>query len=457
MAEQKSIKGGSFKTLGLQQQLFYNIPFNNPTPIQRMTIPLILEDRSIMGIARTGSGKTLAFLLPAIQKAVDGKNTLILMPTKELVLQVKRIYKNLSYKVPFEGHIEITTLREMDISKFDMLVVDEIDRIMEEKSLFAHFQQIVENFQGQRVYFSATLPNDPLDIKIVQIESKIPENITHNFYFVPSECKESALLSVLDREKKTIIFTATRYGVDFLIAVLAKYNYVAKGIYSSMDDEARKHNFDLFLQGKIKFLIVTDVAARGIDIPKLDVSISYDLSDEKTFVHRVGRIRGMGVQHSFVTYSDVFHYFNIKETHVPDAIIGTIPQDVLDRCDIQDLSHLKFSAMRGYQRCLDFRRKVSVPSEYKALIERFDVHPNYNTKETLASQMRKLKSSKISEPIEKAAEPLSFKDQFYIPYAKKEQKTHSSAFSVFKDDFVKERKPKMRRDRPKGSAKPKSN
>lgn len=81
----------------------------------------------------------------------------------------------------------------------------------------------------------------------------------------------------MDREKKTIIFVATRYGVDFLLAVLEKYNFTAKDIYSSMDNDARRENFLEFMSGRVKILVVTDVAARGIDIPHLDVTISFDL------------------------------------------------------------------------------------------------------------------------------------------------------------------------------------
>lgn len=210
-----------------------------------------------------------------------------------------------------------------------------------------------------------------------------------------------------------------------------------------MDDEARKEHFVDFMSGKIKILIVTDVAARGIDIPQLEISISYDLSDEKTFVHRVGRVRGMGEQHSFVTYSDVFHYFNIKETHLPKAEIGTIPQNLLDRYDLSDLDHLKFCSMRGYQRCLDFRRKVSVPTEYKALIDNFEVHPVFKIKETLADQIKKHNARKIE--IAPVVEKKSFKDQFYIPYSKNENKTHSSAFAISKDDYMREQKPRQKR------------
>lgn len=443
MTEVKKLKGGSFKTLGLHTQLYHNIPFDSPTPIQRKTIPLIMEKRSVMGIARTGSGKTLCYLLPAIMNAVRGENTLVLLPTKELVLQVKSVFKMLSYRVPMTGTVQITTLKDMRVDGISLLVVDEIDRILEEPCLCSFFNKVAEQVTCQRVFFSATLPDNPLDISIVQVESKIPESIKHYFFYVPSESKENALLNVLDREKKTIIFVATRYGVEFLLAVLEKHSYTAKGIYSSMDDDARRANFDAFMNGRVRILVVTDVAARGIDIPHLDVSISFDLSDEKTFVHRVGRVRGMGEQYSFVTYSDVFHFFNIRETHLPDVEIGTIPQDLLDHYDLSGLDHLKFSAVRGYQRCLDFRRKVSVPPEFKTLVDSFEVHSLFRGKETLTGQIKKLRARQAEPAPQK--EEVSFRDQFYIPYSKSECRTHSSAFAVSRDDYLRE--PKQKSDR----------
>lgn len=443
MTEVRKLKGGSFKTLDLHTQLYHNIPFDNPTPIQRKAIPLIMEKRSVMGIARTGSGKTLCYLVAAIMNATRGENTLILLPTKELVLQVKSVFKMLSYRVPMTGTVQITTLRDMEVNGITLLVVDEIDRVLEEPSLLSFFNKIVDQVSCQRVYFSATLPDSPLDISIVQVENKIPESIKHYFFYVPSESKENALLNVLDREKKTIIFVATRYGVDFLLAVLEKHSYTAKGIYSSMDDDARRANFDEFMSGRVRILVVTDVAARGIDIPHLDVSISFDLSDEKTFVHRVGRVRGMGEQYSFVTYSDVFHFFNIRETHLPDVEIGTIPQDLLDHHNHSGLDHLKFSAVRGYQRCLDFRRKVSVPAKFKVLVDNFGVHSLFGGKETLAGQIKKLRARHLEPVLEK--EQVSFRDQFYIPYSKNEHCTHSSAFAVSRDDY--QREPKQKHSR----------
>lgn len=165
-------------------------------------------------------------------------------------------------------------------------------------------------------------------------------------------------------------------------------------------------------------------------------------SDEKTFVHRVGRVRGMGDQYSFVTYSEVFHFFNIKETHLPNVEIGTIPQPMLTKYNLSDLDHLKFSAIRGYQRCLDFRRKVSVPTEFKNLFDNFEVHSSFKIKYTLADEIKRLNARKV-EVVEKKEE-VTFKDQFYIPYRKNENRTHSSAFAISKDDYLKEYKPRQK-------------
>ncbi|ORD97233.1 DDX54 [Hepatospora eriocheir] len=261
----KKLKGGSFKTLDLNFKLLENIPFNNPTPIQRKTLPDILDGKSLMVIARTGSGKTLCYLIPAIERALEGKNSLILLPTKELVIQVKGLYKKLTKKLKHEGKIDIMTLKsDFDASIYNFCAVDEFDRILEEPSLNEHFEKISEKLNCQKIYLSATLPNDPIDMKMIMIETKIPETITHSFYYVPSDCKEAALLNLIDKNKRTIIFTATRYSVDLIVAVLEKYNYESKGIYSSMDDEARRSHFNMFIQKQINFLVVTDVAARGL-------------------------------------------------------------------------------------------------------------------------------------------------------------------------------------------------
>ncbi|EED42116.1 ATP-dependent RNA helicase [Enterocytozoon bieneusi H348] len=138
----------------------------------------------------------------------------------------------LSRKINLDGRVEITTPNENTHAKDrDMVVVDEFDRILEERSLRERFERMVEGYEGQRVYFSATLPNEPIkDIEtIIRLESRIPEAIEHFFYYVPSESKENALLSVLDRSLKTIIFASTKYGVVLLLEKLNNMGFGALG------------------------------------------------------------------------------------------------------------------------------------------------------------------------------------------------------------------------------------
>jgi ATP-dependent RNA helicase DDX54/DBP10 len=440
MAETK-LKGGSFRTMNLDQRLLRNIPYDTPTPIQRKTLPLALEKRSLFGVGRTGSGKTLCYLIPAIERALSGERTFILVPTKELVLQVRRVMFELCRGIDLNGMIEVGTPggagEELDV---DMLVVDEVDRILEEPGLRKVFDRLNESLSCQKLFFSATLPDIPLSIRVVRIESKINEAVRHVFLYVPTESKDAALLSILDGNRKTIIFVATRYAVDLLLEILGRYGYEAHGIYSSMDEDARERNFKRFNTDRVRILVVTDVAARGLDIPLLDTVINYDLCDERTFLHRVGRVRGMGMQYSLVNYSEVFQFFNIQETYLPGVEIGTFPQNVLDRYDLGEFGGLRARANNGYQKCLKFRRKVSVPEDYKDRIGEFKVHSMFSVRETLLDKLREMRSR--SRPPRKGGEEKEnrYRDQLFIPYRRTESRTHSSAFGVYKDDYVTERR-----------------
>lgn len=442
--EKTKIKGGSFKTMNLNYRLLRNIPYENPTPIQRKTIPLVLEKRSLMGVGRTGSGKTLCYLIPSIQRALCNEKTLIIVPTKELVTQVRRVLNELARGIgEVRNLIEISTPGTIVEHKVDMLVVDEVDRILEEPNLRQVFDRIDEELMCQKIFFSATLPDRPLNVKVIEIETKINELVKHVFFYVSSESKEAALLRVLDKSRKTVIFVATRYAVELLLEVLAKNNFESRGIYSSMDDEARRNNFRDFNGSRFNILVVTDVAARGLDIPYLDTVMNYDLCDEKTFLHRVGRVRGTGIQYSFVTYVDVFHFFNIQETYLPGIEIGTIPQEYLDVYDVKEFEHLRSTAEKGYQKCLSFRRKVSVPSEYKERVGRFKTHSMFECKKTLLDQLKELNNGKVDTKEKETKENREYRDQLFIPYARKDSKIHCSAFGVFKDDYIIERKEKF--------------
>lgn len=444
MSENTKIKGGSFKTMALDRHLLRNIPYENPTPIQRKTIPLALERRSFMGIGRTGSGKTLCYLIPAIQRAVGCEKTLIIVPTKELGMQVRRTVKMLTRGMDeSRRYIEVSTPGRIRETKVSVLVVDEVDRVLEEPDLRRIFNRVNEELTCQKMFFSATLPDQPLNVRVVEMESKINEAVQHVFFYVPSESKDAALLHVMERGRKTIVFAATRYAVELLVEILNKNNFSCRGIYSSMDEEDRRANFKDFVTSRFNILVVTDVAARGLDIPHLDMVVNYDLCEEKTFVHRVGRVRGMGIQYSFVTYTDVFHFFNIQETYLPGVEIGIIPQEYLDPYDFREFEDLRRVCDRGYQKCLSFRRKVSVPPEYKERIGRFKTHSMFGSRETLLDKLKEMNKKTGTQDRKEVVENKEYRDQLFIPYTRKDSRIYSSVFGVAKDDYIAERREKF--------------
>ncbi|EOB12133.1 ATP-dependent RNA helicase DDX54 [Nosema bombycis CQ1] len=439
--------------MNLNPDLLKNIPYNNPTPIQRKIIPMILERKNVMGIGRTGSGKTMCYLIPSIQKALENIKTLIIVPTRELMSQVKRNLKFISRNLDIENMIEVNTAGRYENTDVGFFVVDEVDRMLEEPDLKREFEFLNNKLECQKAFFSATKPDIHLDIKMIEVDNKLNENIKHYFFYVQSISKEAALLHFLNQERKTIVFVGTKYTVDYLLEVLHGHKIEAKGIYSSMDNGARHLNLKGFAKGDFNVLIVTDLAARGLDIPVLDTTINYDLCDERTFVHRVGRVRGMGEQYSFVSYNDVFHFFNIQETYLPDVEIGTIPQDILDQYDISKFIHAKAKTIKGYEKCLKFRRKVSCPDEYKDKIANFKVHSIFENKSTLSQKLTQFYNSKTVPREKIETKENKFKDQTFIPYSRKDSRIHSSAFAVMKDDYVKERKEKFGYKRAKGKKK----
>lgn len=307
-----------------------------PTPIQRKSLPYSLDGSDIVGMARTGSGKTGAFLVPLVQKLKShslkmGARALILAPTRELALQTfkfctkmskftdlrscllvggdsmqeqfAQLAKNPDVIIATPGRL-MHQLQEVDYSlnSIQYIVFDEADRLFE-MGFEEQLKEILSRLPQQRqtLLFSATLPsmlvefaraglNDP---KVVRLDSeiKLSEMLTNHFLFCRAEEKMGMLIfllkSVIKEDQQTIIFVSTRHHVDFLNEILTRCGFLCSFVYGSMDQTARKINVAKFANKKSNLLIVTDVAARGIDIPLLDNVINYDFpSKPKLFVHR---------------------------------------------------------------------------------------------------------------------------------------------------------------------------
>ncbi|CAN0110985.1 unnamed protein product, partial [Phaeothamnion confervicola] len=337
-------KGGAFQKLGLSPAVFRGVMgmgYKVPTPVQRKSLPVSLGGVDAVVMARTGSGKTAAFLIPMLEKLKEhssrvGCRAVILSPTRELAMQTLKFakqmgkYTGLRFALLVGGDsmerqfsnladnpdVVIATpgrlahhlheVAEFTLKSIEMVIIDEADRLFE----MGFAEQMREIMQGipeerQTLLFSATMPKllvqfaraglrDPVLIRL-DTESKVSENLSMAFFTCRSGDKPAALLlllrQIIPADQMTVVFTATRHHAEFLHELLASVRLRSSVVYGAMDQEARKMNLDRFRNGSTKLLIVTDVAARGIDIPLLDNVVNYSFpSLPKLFVHRVGRV-----------------------------------------------------------------------------------------------------------------------------------------------------------------------
>ncbi|KAI5868468.1 ATP-dependent RNA helicase DBP10 [Durotheca rogersii] len=377
----KSVKkGGGFQAMGLSANLLRAITrkgFSVPTPIQRKTIPLIMERRDVVGMARTGSGKTAAFVIPMIERMrahsiTVGARALILSPSRELAIQTLKVVKEFSRGTDLKcillvggdsledqfssmttnpdiiiatpgRFLHLKVEMSLDLSSIQYAVFDEADRLFE-MGFAAQLTEILHALPSSRqtLLFSATLPTslvefaraglqDPSLVRL-DAETKISPDLQSAFFSVKGAEKEGTLLHILNdviemptglpegvepdsgqnskkrkrgsdaprRKEKptkhsTIIFAATKHHVEYLQSLLRESGFSVSYVYGSLDQTARKEQVESFTRGRTNILVVTDVAARGIDIPVLANVINYDFPPQpKVFVHRVGRTARAG-------------------------------------------------------------------------------------------------------------------------------------------------------------------
>ena len=349
--KKKTRKLGAFEKFGIEQNILNGISrlgYRLPTPVQRKTIPVCLEGHDVVAMARTGSGKTAAFLIPVINRlkhhtSTAGARAIILSPTRELASQTVRFARGLckfttlrvclvvggdgieaqwaalagnpDIIVATPGRLahHLNELSEFSLGMVECVVFDEADRLFE----MGFAEQLNDILSGipegrQMLLFSATLPKALVEFaraglrepKLIRLDTdtKVSENLRLAFFIVRKNEKAAALLSLLKHVipagQPTIVFAATRHHVEFIVQLLRKANIKAVHIYGAMDSMHRKENLERFRTHKktgINIMVVTDVAARGIDIPLLDNTINYDFPGKpKIFIHRVGRVARQG-------------------------------------------------------------------------------------------------------------------------------------------------------------------
>lgn len=360
----------SFSTLGIPDYLIKvldRLSIGKPYPIQEKAIPQILQSKDILGIAPTGSGKTLAYALPTIINLADNKaqsnrnvNTLILVPTRELAIQVQEVFHQLNSNIPFAFKslavyggvsinpqmkalykvnvliatpgrlLELVNLKAVNLSEVDSLIIDEADKMLnlgfskEMNEIFTFLPK-----KRQNMLFSATLSpevekieqlilNHPITID-VQAEKDSIDNIQQTAYKVSAEKKGPLLRYLIQKHQmsQVLVFTSSVYQADLVANKLSKNGIDAAAIHSKKSQGYRKDALQSFKNGKLKVLVATDLLSRGIDIEYLPYVINYELPrSPKDFIHRIGRTgraNQSGEAITIITEEDTHHFRVIQK------------------------------------------------------------------------------------------------------------------------------------------------
>lgn len=356
----------SFLAFNLHPKLLTNIAslkYELPTPIQVQAIPEIMAGKDVLGIAKTGSGKTASFILPILdhlQSIALGKpnrqpRVLILVPTRELAVQLASVCKELAFNLPrtvksiaVYGGVSINPQMKglngvevliatpgrlldlirsnaTDMARVEKLVIDEADKMLN-LGFQAEMQEIFELLpkKRQNMLFSATLSeqlegmnkvllHNPVVVEVAK-QAEDVELINLLGYFVSEERKGPLLrYLILEKEmKQVLVFTSSAYSADKVAHKLNKNGIQALSIHGKKSQSSRLTALEEFKSGKLQVLVATDLISRGIDIIELPYVINYELPrSPKDFVHRVGRTgraKAEGLAISFVTEEDKHHF-----------------------------------------------------------------------------------------------------------------------------------------------------
>ena len=350
---------GGFGTLGLVKELSTAVSalgYEEPTPVQRETIPLLIAGRDLLAQAATGTGKTAAFALPMLQRLSEDADAkrhtrgLVLVPTRELAMQVAeaihKYAKGVGIKVvPIYGgapisqqvrtlergagivvatpgraldHIRRGTLK---LDQIRVLILDEADEMLD-MGFAEDLDAILESTPKTRQtgLFSATIPtrilsiaqrhlNDPARVTIAREKTaagKLPR-VRQVAYIVARAHKPAALDRVLDMENPTsaIVFCRTRLEVETVVETLSAHGHRAQALHGGMMQRERDRVMHMFRAAKVDLLVATDVAARGLDIEHLSHVVNYDVpSAPDSYVHRIGRVGRAGREGVAITLAE---------------------------------------------------------------------------------------------------------------------------------------------------------
>lgn len=349
--------------------------YTEPTPIQEQSIPHILRGKDLLGCAQTGTGKTAAFAIPILQNLMlqqkedaygHGIKALILTPTRELAIQIDESFEaygkhlGLRHAVIFGGvsqyHqtnelrrgvdiliatpgrlLDLIAQKLISLKTIKMFVLDEADRMLD-MGFIHDVRKIIALLPQQRqtLFFSATMPpeitklsssilTNPVRVEVAAVSSTA-ENVDQHIYLVEKNDKRQLLIHLLKNGniQNALVFTRTKYGADKIAKELHRANIKSDAIHGNKTQAARQKALSNFKEGKIRVLVATDIAARGIDVDELTHVINFELPNiPETYVHRIGRTGRAGNSGSALSFCDMEERAYLRDIH--KLINQTIP------------------------------------------------------------------------------------------------------------------------------------
>jgi ATP-dependent RNA helicase RhlE len=348
----------TFTTLGVAEPILRALAAENytiPTPIQAKAIPALLAGRDLLGIAQTGTGKTAAFGIPLLQKLSIGHvppkpreaKSLILAPTRELAVQIEQSLRtygrflNLKMAVILGGvsqnsqinatkHgvdilvatpgrlLDLINQRHIKLDNVSTFIVDEADRMLD-MGFIRDVRKITAMLPRQRqsMLFSATMPDDvvklvgdmlhqPERIEVAP-QGRTADRVVQSLYYVPAMQKRQLLMHLLGdlAMNRVLVFTRTKHGANKVSEHLLKNGIQSDAIHGNKSQNARQRALDSFKGGKLRVLVATDIAARGIDVDDVSHVVNFELPNEpESYVHRIGRTARAGAGGSAISICD---------------------------------------------------------------------------------------------------------------------------------------------------------
>ena len=367
--------------------------YAHPTPIQEQSIPIILKSRDLLGCAQTGTGKTAAFAIPILQLLHQNRpsgqqkrpiRSLILTPTRELAIQIAEsfdaygrhtvvrnlvIFGGVSQKsqtdalrqgtdvlVATPGRLlDLMNQGHVSLNSVEIFVLDEADRMLD-MGFIHDVKRVISKLPSKRqtLFFSATMPpeiatlastilTDPLRVEVTPA-STTAEKVGQSMYFVNKADKKTLLIHLLEDKNivSALVFTRTKHLANRVATDLTKAGIHAEAIHGNKSQTARQNALSNFKNGRIRVLVATDIAARGIDVEELSHVINFELPNvPETYVHRIGRTGRAGNSGEAISFCEAEELPYLKDIQ---KLIGAVVPVVGDHPYVADLSAPVLSA-----------------------------------------------------------------------------------------------------------------